>query len=64
MERYIVTAWHGESRSLFYVCDSSAPDGEQPAIVRSFRKRSDADSFANYKNAAHARRIIREAPHA
>jgi hypothetical protein len=34
-ERYKMVLWHGESRSVWYLVDKTAPEGEQPAIVAS-----------------------------
>jgi len=30
---YSVTTWHGEGRTLYYLIDDAAPEGEQPAVV-------------------------------
>lgn len=44
--RYKVTAWHGESGSIFYVVDSQAPEQDQPAILFSYRNRHTAAGHA------------------
>ncbi len=31
--RYIVTVWHGEAATHYYVVDALAPEGEQPAVI-------------------------------
>ena len=36
---------HGESGTLFYVVDETAPVEEQPAIVASFGSREEAEKF-------------------
>ena len=33
---YRVAVGHGEGRTVYYVVDSSQPEAEQPAVVRSF----------------------------
>lgn len=38
--RYKVTAWHGETGSIFYVVDTHAPEDEQPAVVREYSTRA------------------------
>ena len=35
--RYTVTDWHGEGGSLYYVVDAMAHDGEQPAVLHTYR---------------------------
>jgi hypothetical protein len=34
--RYQVTLWHGESDSLFYITDTTAPSQDQPRIAGTF----------------------------
>lgn len=43
---YGVTAVHGESGSLFHVVDIAAPEGEQPAIVASYKEKWRAENHA------------------
>ena len=65
MSRYTVAAHHGESRSLFYVTDSEAPADEQPAVLMTCDRRTDADEIARDLEADHAARLARasqEAP--
>lgn len=45
MDTYIVTAWHGEGDSTFYVVDQTQPDDLQPAIVRSWNTRQYPDAY-------------------
>ncbi len=45
-ERYAVTVYHGESSTVFYVVDTSAPESEQPAVKASYRTRQEADACA------------------
>lgn len=40
-----ITTWHGEGMSLFYVVDANAPEGEQPAVVETFRSIEEARAF-------------------
>jgi hypothetical protein len=50
--RFIVTAWHGESRSIFYVVDTRAHEDDQPCIVASPIDRGIADRVADSYNQA------------
>jgi hypothetical protein len=50
--RFIVTAWHGESRSIFYVVDTQAHEDEQPCIVASPIDCGIADRVADSYNQA------------
>ena len=59
MSRYTVAAHHGESRSLFYVTDSEAPADEQPAVLMTCDRRTDADEIARDLEADHAARLAR-----
>lgn len=38
--RYKVTTWHGEGDSLYYIVDTEAPEGEQPAVVACYSGRA------------------------
>jgi protease II len=35
-ERYIVTVWHSENYTTFYVVDTSQPEREQPCIIHAW----------------------------
>ena len=50
--RFIVTAWHGEGRSIFYVVDTQAREDEQPSIVASPIDRGVAERVADFYNRA------------
>lgn len=50
-KRYIVTVWHGELRSLFYVVDTEAPCDERPAICSTWHDRAGAEREAAEMNA-------------
>lgn len=48
--RFVVMAVHGESRSLFHVVDTKAPEPQQPAIIRSLANREAAEKCAKVHN--------------
>ena len=48
--RYRVTCWHGEARTLWYVVDTHAPEGEQPAVVWTFHSPTLAHAEADLLN--------------
>lgn len=50
MSRFIVTTWHGEGRSLHYLVDTGQPEEEQPAVMDTFDRRSDAEHWASMFN--------------
>jgi hypothetical protein len=50
--RYKVSTWHGEDTSLFYVVDTVAPCGEQPAIVATFHTLNAARAYVARLTAA------------
>ena len=37
-----VVAWHGETKSLWYVVDPSAPEDEQPCVLETCTSAADA----------------------
>jgi hypothetical protein len=43
--RPVIVVWHGEHRTLFYVVDASAPEGEQPCVLRTYTNRPDAEGY-------------------
>lgn len=49
--RYIITLWHGECTTLYYIVDTQAHDDEQPCVVESFTQRSIAESECAKYNA-------------
>lgn len=42
-QRYRITTAHGEGRSLFYVVDAQAPEGDSPAVLATCSDRESAD---------------------
>jgi hypothetical protein len=50
MKRYTITTRHGESGSLFYVVDTAANSGEQPAVVQTCERRREAEIVAEALN--------------
>jgi hypothetical protein len=51
-DRFIVSPWHGEGRSVFYVVDSTAPEDSQPHVVADYPDRESADRHATALNLA------------
>lgn len=48
--RFKVIANHGESKSVFSVVDTQAPDDEQPCVVTSFTDREKANKSTTEHN--------------
>ena len=44
--RFIVTVWHGERRTLFYVVNMQTAEENQPDIVATFHSREQAEEHA------------------
>lgn len=36
-DRYVITIWHGEGSTVYYVIDTWASEQDQPAVVASWR---------------------------
>jgi hypothetical protein len=43
MGMYSITTWHGEGKTIRYLVDDTAPEGEQPAVVFSWDVRLETD---------------------
>jgi hypothetical protein len=48
--RFIVTSWHGEHGSMFYVIDTDAISHEQPCIIFCDVSKKIAEDFAKSFN--------------